>query len=191
MLKRVFAMALALLLVLVMVFTMGMAIAEDETGDIAVIVNGESVSAALVMQYAEYQLANGYTETLDYETAITDLTENVIINQKIRELGLDQFTDAEKALDKEKIDELFKRTPGYVSWQGENWLACCDDYCEYLGDVGYAELKEMNLIHLIDEFKEEEDADFDNEVLEKGGSPAGYLFRCLHCGKYRLNVDFD
>lgn len=106
-----------LLLALVMVFTMGMAIAEEETGDIAVIVNGESVSAALVMQYAEYQLANGYTETLDYETAITDLTENVIINQKIRELGLDQFTDAEK--------EAFM-----LDAQAQ-WEAMIDDYVAY------------------------------------------------------------
>ena len=52
---------------------------------------------------------------------------------------------------REKIDELFKRTPGYVSWQGEKWLACCDDYCEYLGDVGYDELKGMNLEHIIEE----------------------------------------
>lgn len=117
--------------------------------------------------------------------------ECVASGKAVEKFGGGFVQDAEKALTKEKIDELFKRTPGYVSWQGENWLACCDDYCEYLGDVGYTELKEMNLIHLIDEFKEEEDADFDNEDLEKGGSPAGYLFRCLHCGKYRLNVDFD
>lgn len=117
--------------------------------------------------------------------------ECVASGKAVEKFGGGFVQDAEKALTKEKIDELFKRTPGYVSWQGERWLACCDDYCEYLGDVGYAELEEMNLVHLIDEFKEEEDADFDNEDLEKGGSPAGYLFRCLHCGKYRLNVDFD
>lgn len=40
---------------------------------------------------------------------------------------------AEDVSDPEKRDELFKRTPGYMSWQGENWLACCDDYCAYLG----------------------------------------------------------
>lgn len=47
------------------------------------------------------------------------------------------------------------RTPGYCSWQGEYWLACCDDYCEYLGDVGYEELKEMNLEYLIEEYKKQ------------------------------------
>ncbi len=99
--------------------------------------------------------------------------------------------DAEKISDKKKVDELFLHTPGYCSWQGEYWLACCDDYCEYLGDVGYAELKEMNLLCLIDEYKENEGMDFDNKWLEKGGSLAGYLFRCIHCGRYRLNVDCD
>ena len=73
----------ALLLALVMIFTMGAAIAEDESADIAFTVNGEGVSAALVMQYAEYQYANGYTETVDYEQAIIGLTENMIVNQKM------------------------------------------------------------------------------------------------------------
>lgn len=86
----------ALLLALVMVFTMALAIAEEESADIAFTVNGESVSAALVMQYAEYQQANGYTETVDYEQAIIGLTENMIVNQKIKEMGLDQFTEDEK-----------------------------------------------------------------------------------------------
>ena len=45
--------------------------------------------------------------------------------------------DTEEVSDESKREELFKRTPGYCSWQGEHWLACCDDYCAYLGDVGY------------------------------------------------------
>lgn len=103
----------------------------------------------------------------------------------------DFIQDAEPVSDPAKREELFKRTPGYVSWQGENWLACCDDYCAYLGDVGYQELKEMGLEHLIDEHKAESRMDFENDWLEKGGSLAGYLFQCLHCGKYRLWTDCD
>ena len=99
--------------------------------------------------------------------------------------------DAERISDKEKRKELFCQTPGYSSWQGEYWLACCNDYCEYLGDVGYTELKKMNLENIIDEYKEKVSFDFDNECLEKGGSLSGYLFRCRHCGKYRLGVDYD
>lgn len=99
--------------------------------------------------------------------------------------------DAEKVSDKAKTDELFKRTPGYCSWQGENWLSCCDDYCEYLGDVGYTQLKSMGLEHIIDEHKAESGIDFDNNMVTSGGSLAGYLFRCIHCGKYRLWTDCD
>lgn len=49
----------------------------------------------------------------------------------------------------------------------------------------------MNLVSIIEEYKKVEGMDFDNEMLEKGGSLAGYLFRCIHCGKFRLNVDCD
>ena len=87
---------MALLLVLVMLMAMGSVIAEDGMDDVAVMVNGEPITAGQVIQYAEYQLMNGYTDTLDYEQAISDLTINLIANQKIRELGLDQFTEEEK-----------------------------------------------------------------------------------------------
>lgn len=71
--------------------------AEDDTEmEMALTVNGDGISAALVMQYAEYQVANGVTETADYEQAIQDLIVNQIANQKIRELGFDQFTQEEK-----------------------------------------------------------------------------------------------
>ena len=100
---------------------------------------------------------------------------------------------AEEVSDPEKKDELFHRTPGYSSWQGEHWLACCDDYCAYLGTVGMEELNELGI-------KEEVLRDYAlqkfsypirvvEQYLSKDGDLAGYLFRCLHCGKYRLYVD--
>lgn len=45
----------------------------------------------------------------------------------------DFIDDADPVSDPAKRDELFHRTPGYLSWQGEYWLACCDDYCKYIG----------------------------------------------------------
>ena len=93
---------------------------------------------------------------------------------------------------KSKTEELFKRTPGYFSWQGEHWLACCDDYCEFLGDVGTKELQEMGIADevfadyaLREEFAVEDVRDY----LVAGGDMAGYLFRCTHCGKYQIYVD--
>lgn len=92
--------------------------------------------------------------------------------------------------DQAKRHELFCCTPGYISWQGELWLTCCDDYCEFLGGVGTAELEKMGIA---DEVFAEYDAKGEyqgaREFLADGGDMAGYLFRCLHCGKYHLGVD--
>lgn len=91
-----------------------------------------------------------------------------------------------------KTDELFKRTPGYFCWQGEQWLTCCDDYCEFLGDVGTKELRKMGIADEVFaqySLRGEYDVQTVREYLEAGGEMAGYLFRCLHCGKYKIQVD--
>lgn len=133
-----------------------------------------------------------YVSTMYSCTDVDCICMECVANGKAAKKYDGEFVQyAEKISDERKRDELFLKTPGYCSWQGEYWLACCDDYCEYLGDVGFAELKEMNLVSLIEDYKEIEGMDFENEWLEKGGSLAGYLFRCLHCGKYRLHVDCD
>ena len=65
-----------------------------------------------------------------------------------------QDVDDDFVPDKEKRDELFYRTPGYLSWQGEYWLYCCNDYCAYLGSVGTNELKEMGIAEeVFEEYK--------------------------------------
>ena len=91
-----------------------------------------------------------------------------------------------------KTEELFKRTPGYFSWQGEHWLTCCDDYCEFLGDVGTKELEEMGIAKEVFEeyaLRREFAVEDVRDYLVAGGDMAGYLFRCLHCGKYKIYVD--
>lgn len=100
--------------------------------------------------------------------------------------------DAEPVSDPAKREELFCRTPGYISWQGEHWLACCDDYCAYLGDVGTKELEEMGIAdQVFAEYDARDEYESARLYLEKCGSMAGYLFRCLHCGTYHLWVDTD
>ena len=71
-----------------------------------------------------------------------------------------QDAETDKVGDKEKKRELFERTPGYCSWQGEYWLACCNDYCAYIGDVGTKELEEMGIA---DEVFEEYDNRYEYE----------------------------
>lgn len=91
-----------------------------------------------------------------------------------------------------KTEELFKRTPGYFSWQGERWLVCCDDYCEFLGDVGTKELEEMGIAKEVFEeyaLRGEFAVEDVRSYLVTGGDTAGYLFRCARCGKYKIQVD--
>lgn len=100
--------------------------------------------------------------------------------------------DAQEVSDIEKRNELFLRTPGYISWQGEYWLACCDDYCEYIGDVTLEDIRKMNIEYVLDDYRKEENwQDFQDEWLSGNGSTCGYLFRCLHCQKYKINTDCD
>ncbi len=88
---------ISLLMAILMVLTMAGAVAEETASAVAVTVNGEEITAVKVAEYAEILYNNGYTETVDYEAAITYLTEETILKQKIKELGLDQFTDDEVA----------------------------------------------------------------------------------------------
>ena len=102
---------------------------------------------------------------------------------------------AENITDSNKREILLYKTPGYVSWQGEYWLSCCDDYCEYIGDVGIEELNNLNITdEVIDEFCEKFKI-FDSNMLKENliakGSVAGYLFKCKHCNKYHLYVDME
>lgn len=97
---------------------------------------------------------------------------------------------AEPGPDNEKSMELFYRTPGYPTFQGEYWLACCNDYCAFIGEVSTEDLDEMGITDEVfaDCCKRKgiEDDPATRPHLTKGGPPCGYLFRCLHCGKYHL-----
>lgn len=112
----------------------------------------------------------------------------------LRNLMLQFAQDSDKLAtdDAKKDDELFRRTPGYESWQGEHWVACCDDYCAFLGDVGTKELKEFSIAdEVFDDYakRDEYDVKMAREMLVAGGNFAGYLFRCLHCKKYHIYID--
>jgi uncharacterized protein CbrC (UPF0167 family) len=107
--------------------------------------------------------------------------------------------------DPAKQQELLERTPGLNSWNPLIWLAHCDDYCAF---VTYAKIEQLEEMGIADEVLEEfqdsigawETADGTQEYmygptedmrefLSEHGGLEGVLFQCLHCGKYRLNVD--
>lgn len=95
--------------------------------------------------------------------------------------------------DPAKLDELIRRTPGYGGWQQEHWRAHCDDYCAFRGYVGSKELRELGLMDevLDDPTWDSWQRDIIQSDLENSGSPQGYLFQCLYCGKHLLWFDFD
>ncbi|WP_284638282.1 CbrC family protein [Paenibacillus silviterrae] len=92
---------------------------------------------------------------------------------------------------KEKLDELVHRTPGYSGWQQEKWLNHCDDFCAFIGYVGWKEIE--GIAHELTEdfnrygYNEEEI----QKYLKKEGSLQGYLFQCITCKKHRLHIDCD
>lgn len=104
------------------------------------------------------------------------------------------FVESADPLDDDaKSEELFCRTPGYLGWQGENWLVCCNDYCQYLYRVGMEELNQLeSKDEILAEYAARDDAYSLEDVTEnmyKDGDMSGYLFKCCHCGKYHLWVD--
>jgi hypothetical protein len=107
----------------------------------------------------------------------------------------DPLSVEEGVQDPERLEELIYRTPGYRGWQQEYWRAHCGDYCAFLGYVGYRELKQMGIVEQIldDPIWAEWDAEPEELLrsLVNGGGAQGYLFQCLHCGKYLLWSDCD
>ena len=101
-----------------------------------------------------------------------------------------EFQDSEsvdKVTDIDKLDELVHRTPGYCGWQQEYWRAHCNDYCAFVGYVGFKELEELGILEEV--MEDLDDWHIENiHDLTNGGSAQGYLFRCLHCGKHCMDI---
>lgn len=101
----------------------------------------------------------------------------------------------EEGVPEEIVEEVTKRTPGFISWQQDVWLSCCDEACEFHGDPSRSQLAKLKgdpLEDLLDQlsFSEEEWKEFlDN--YEPGGSPAIYHFICRHCRQHKYGMDFD
>jgi uncharacterized protein len=92
--------------------------------------------------------------------------------------------------------QLFERTPGYESWQGEFWLCHHGDACEFHGD---ATREDLNALTDAEEASFLEENPFVNDWWQdmkaahdpKASSIGVYRFRCRHCGLTRLGVDMS
>ncbi|MGY5959203.1 PF03691 family colicin E2 tolerance protein CbrC [Kosakonia sp. BK9b] len=105
-----------------------------------------------------------------------------------------EFTGFKNPWPEASLIELTERTPGYCGWQQEHWLAHCNDFCAFVGYVGWEEIADK-----LDQFVDLHadchaiGIEYDKlaQYLRDGGDCQGYLFRCLHCGKLRLWADFS
>jgi uncharacterized protein CbrC (UPF0167 family) len=91
------------------------------------------------------------------------------------------------------IAEVTTRTPGFTSWQGEQWLSHCDDACEFHGDLPPSEL--TRLADAVQQQLWPETTSTPDEWAAflgnytPGGDPSIYWFRCRHCGKDLFATD--
>lgn len=105
------------------------------------------------------------------------------------------FTDGQGLSDipEERLEQVTQRTPGYNSWQPENWKAHCGDACAFLGDVSKEDMGNIDS-EARSWLSSEMDLDSDEwdkflEDYEVGGDPAVYKFSCLHCGAVLYDWD--
>ena len=98
-------------------------------------------------------------------------------------------------LPSEVIHEVTCRTPGYVSWQQDCWIVCCDDACEFHGDASATEIQALDAKGLTALSRASGFAANDLRQIvtsyEPGGSPAFYRFVCRHCARAKYNGDCD
>lgn len=107
------------------------------------------------------------------------------------------FSDAgpltKAGLAPEIVDEVSLRTPGYSSWQPEEWLAHCNDACEFHGDASEEDVEDASEATRADWRQHygltEKDWDRATAGYEPAGDNAFYKFLCRHCGLVRLGWD--
>jgi len=88
----------------------------------------------------------------------------------------------------EILKEVALRTPGFSTWQGEQWYTHCGDAAALIAIVGWAELQSYGQ-EAIDAIAAEtgyagEDLTSYLQALDRDHGPTAYLFRCLHCDRY-------
>lgn len=115
-------------------------------------------------------------------------------HEKLDVVFSDSMPLSDEGVPEQVIAEVTQRTPGYISWQQEEWLSHCNDACAFLGDATPETVRNMTpeemapLIedHGVDESWFSELA----QHYQPGGEPAIYHFRCLHCGANRFGMDY-
>jgi uncharacterized protein len=96
-----------------------------------------------------------------------------------------------KSVSNEIKDIVRHRTPGFSSWQGNDWWTHCGDVAMFFGHAGTNELKERwpEVIPIIWQDIQQWNWDEDYkkvfmENLHAQWGPTVYVFQCRHCGEF-------
>src|SRR5262245_5862263 len=96
-------------------------------------------------------------------------------------------------LDDAIIEELHSRTPGYTSWQQDEWLTHCADACEFHGDAAPADVSGASAATRqawLEKYgRTEADWTAIAGAYGSGGDSAFYKFVCRHCKVVLLGYD--
>ncbi len=139
-----------------------------------------------------------YTSTIYAEEEVENICPWCIADgsasKKFNGMFSDDYPLVKAGISKKIISEVCTRTPGYNSWQQDEWQHHCNDACEFHGDAHKQELLSLegdNLTQFLS--KEMIKADAWKSILdhyERGGSPAIYKFKCRHCPVVIYTMDF-
>jgi uncharacterized protein CbrC (UPF0167 family) len=95
------------------------------------------------------------------------------------------------------VGEISERTPGYDTWQSQEWPACCNDATAFLGPAGivdirtsYRDLEGSVLSHIIYNMSISGGAATRLlESLNRETGPTAYIFKCIGCGEFQFHID--
>jgi uncharacterized protein len=93
------------------------------------------------------------------------------------------------------VEEVNLRTPGYISWQQDEWLTHCNDACEFHGDATTIDVREASAqtkACWLAAYKQDDAGwEWATKEYQPGGDSALYKFRCRHCGLVLFGWDLS
>jgi len=91
------------------------------------------------------------------------------------------------------VEEVTRRTPGYTSWQQDEWQCCCGDACEFHGDPSRAHLaalpQPLEEVISMTRWPPIEWTEFVRNYQPGKMSIGIYHFICRHCKQSKYGVD--
>ena len=95
----------------------------------------------------------------------------------------------------EIVEEVSRRTPGFIGWQQERWWTHCGDAARFLGRAGRIELVTQwpGAVPALRKESGYDDPQWATyfQTLNAEGSPCAYVFECRGCGALGGYSDVD